>query len=90
MESNAKLMKQNAEYAEIITSLQEENEKMSADISELETKLTEYESGNEYEGTLVGEATHHTIVTGLRSDGTNYTEEQLQDALKMYEETIKS
>ena len=90
MESNAKLMKQNAEYAEIITSLQEENEKMSTDISELETKLTEYESGNEYEGTLVGEATHHTIVTGLRSDGTNYTEEQLQDALKMYEETIKS
>ena len=90
MESNAKLMAQNAELAQSLSTLQDENDKLEKNISDLEAKVTDYESGTEYTGTVIGEGTYHTIVTGVSSDGTNYTEEQLQEALKMYEETIKS
>lgn len=76
MESNARLMKQNAEYAETINNLQSENEKMTNEISDLEAKITEYESGVVHTGTVVGEGTHYTIIEGKK-----YTEDQLQQAV---------
>jgi hypothetical protein len=84
-EANIRLMEQNAELATSVEKLQGENDKMSADIMDLETKVNEYEGGVEYTGTVVGAGTHHTIITGLKSDGTNLTEEQLADALKRLE-----
>jgi len=81
METNAKLMKQNAEYAESLNTLQEENDKMSNEISDLETQVAEYESGVEYEGTLVGEGTHYNIIEGKK-----FTEDQMKDAMKYLED----
>lgn len=81
-ESNVKLMEQNAEFAESMNTLQEENDKLSADISALEAKLAEYEAGNEYSGMVVGDGTHHTVITGRTLNGNEYTEKQLADALK--------
>ena len=85
MESNARLMQQNAEYAETINNLQSENEKMTNEISDLEAKITEYESGVEYTGTVVGEGTHYTIIEGKK-----YTEDQLQEAMKHLEDIYQS
>lgn len=84
-ESNVKLMEQNSDFASTITTLQEENEKLSSDISSLEAKLAEYEAGNEYNGMVVGDGTHHTVITGRTLNGNEYTEEQLADALKTLE-----
>lgn len=84
-EANVKLMEQNADFATSLTSLQEENEKLQSDISDLEARLAEYEAGNEYSGTVVGEGTHHTVITGRTIDGQQYTEEQMADALKTLE-----
>ena len=81
MEVNAKLMQQNAEYAEKINSLQEENDKLNNDISDLEAKIEEYESGTEYDGIVVGEGTHYNIIEGKK-----YTEEQMKDAMKYLED----
>ena len=81
METNAKLMKQNAEYAESLNALQDENDKMSNEISDLETQVAEYESGVEYEGTLVGEGTHYNIIEGKK-----FTEDQMKDAMKYLED----
>lgn len=81
METNAKLMKQNAEYAESLNTLQEENDKMSNEISDLETQVAEYEGGVEYEGTLVGEGTHYNIIEGKK-----FTEDQMKDAMKYLED----
>lgn len=84
-EANVKLMEQNADFATSLTSLQEENEKLQSDISDLEARLAEYEAGNEYSGTVVGEGTHHTVITGRTIDGQQYTEEQMAEALKTLE-----
>lgn len=84
-EANVKLMEQNADFATSLTSLQEENEKLQSDISNLEARLAEYEAGNEYSGTVVGEGTHHTVITGRTIDGQQYTEEQMAEALKTLE-----
>ena len=77
MESNAKLMNQNAEYAEVINNLQTENEQMETEITDLETQVAQYESGTEYDGEIISDkATKYTII-----EGKNYTEEQMQDAV---------
>lgn len=81
-ESNAKLMEQNVGLATTVAELQEENEKMSAEVADLEAKVNEYESGTEYSGTVIGEATHHTIISNRQ-----YTEEELKTALKGLETT---
>lgn len=88
-ESNAKLIEQNAKFATTIAELQEQNDQLTSTVTELETTVTNYESGNEYEGTVVGTGTHHVIVTGKRLNGENYTEEQFQKALESLEETYK-
>lgn len=81
MSANAKLMQQNAEYAEIISNLQSENEKMEQEITDLESKVAEYESGAEYSGEIIGEGTHYNIIEGKK-----YTEEQMKDALDYLED----
>jgi len=84
-ESNVKLMEQNTDFATTLTTLQEENDKLLSEIATLEAKLAEYEAGNEYNGMVVGEGTHHTVITGRTLNGNEYTEEQLADALKTLE-----
>ena len=84
-DANVRLMEQNAKFATSITELQEENNKLNADISDLETKMTELSGGEEYQGMVVGEGTHHTIITGRTLNGKDYTEEELADALKTLE-----
>ena len=77
MEANAKLLQQNTDYAQVITSLQEANEQLEGRVSELETTLSEYESGNEYTGEVISdESTKYTII-----EGKNYTEDQMQSAV---------
>ena len=84
-DSNVNLMEQNTDFATSLTELQEENDKLLAQISDLEAKLAEYEAGNEYSGTVVGEGTHHTVITGKTLNGNEYTEEQMAEALKTLE-----
>jgi len=84
-DSNVKLMEQNADFASRLTALQEENAKLHSDISDLEAKLAEYEGGEEYTGMVVGEGTHHTVITGRTLEGKHYTEEELAQALKTLE-----
>lgn len=84
-ESNVKLMEQNTDFATTLTTLQEENDKLLSQLAALEAKLAEYEAGNEYNGMVVGEGTHHTVITGRTLNGNEYTEEQLADALKTLE-----
>ena len=86
-DANVKLMEQNANFATTLNTLQEEYDKLLSDYNLIEAKLTEYESGNEYSGTVVGEGTHHTVITGLTLTGENveFTEEQMAAALKNLE-----
>ena len=86
-DANVKLMEQNANFATTLSTLQEEYDKLLSDYNLIEAKLTEYESGNEYSGTVVGEGTHHTVITGLTLTGENveFTEEQMAAALKNLE-----
>ena len=86
-DANVKVMEQNANFATTLNTLQEEYDKLLSDYNLLEAKLTEYESGNEYSGTVVGEGTHHTVITGLTLTGENveFTEEQMAAALKNLE-----
>ena len=86
-DANVKLMEQNANFATSLNTLQEEYDKLLSDYNLIEAKLTEYESGNEYSGTVVGEGTHHTVITGLTLTGENveFTEEQMAAALKNLE-----
>ena len=86
-DANVKLMEQNANFATTLNTLQEEYDKLLSDYNLLEAKLTEYESGNEYSGTVVGEGTHHTVIKGLTLTGENveFTEEQMAAALKNLE-----
>lgn len=83
-ESNARLMEQNAQFATTMTELQDENDKMTAEVSDLEAKVEEYEGGTEYTGMVVGEGTHHTIISNRQ-----YTEEELKNALKDLETTTQ-
>lgn len=81
--SNVQLIEQNAKYAAQVADLQDENAKLTTQTTELEAKLTEYQSGNEYDGVIIdGNSTHHTIITGRTLNGKEYTEEQLAEALK--------
>ena len=82
---NVKLMEQNANFATSINELQEENSKLNADVTDLETKVVELTGGEEYDGFVVGEGTHHTVITGRRLNGQEYTEEQLSKALETLE-----
>lgn len=86
-DANVKLMEQNANFATTLTKLQEDYDKLISDYSTIEAKLTEYESGNEYSGTVIGDGTHHTVITGLTLSGenVNFTEEQMAEALKTLE-----
>lgn len=86
-DANVKLMEQNANFATSLNTLQEEYDKLLSDYNLIEAKLMEYESGNEYSGTVVGEGTHHTVITGLTLTGENveFTEEQMAAALKNLE-----
>ena len=86
-DANVNLIEQNANFATTLNTLQEEYDKLLSDYNLLEAKLTEYESGNEYSGTVVGEGTHHTVITGLTLTGENveFTEEQMAAALKNLE-----
>ena len=84
-ESSVKLMDQNAKLSVQVSELQEENEKLNTRIAELESALAEYESGNVYEGTVIGEGTHHTVITGMTLNGKKYTEEQMADKLKSFQ-----
>ena len=83
-ESNVKLMEQNTELAAQLESLQEENDKLAKELDEKEVELAQYQSGETYEGVVLdGNASHHTIITGFKlQDGTQYTEEQMAEALK--------
>ena len=80
MESNANLLKQNTELAEKLAELQEENARLKSELTAMDAKLADYESGNEYEGTIIGDATHHTIITNRQ-----YTEDELKDAIDALE-----
>ena len=81
-ESNVRLIQQNVDLSTSLSELQEENDKTTKRLNEVETKLIQYESGNEYDGVVIeGEtATHHTIITGQ-----TYTEEQLKKVLETLE-----
>lgn len=83
-ESNARLMEQNAQFATTLSELQEQNDKLTAENTELESKVVEYEGGEEYQGTIVGQGTHTTIISQRQ-----YTEEELQNALKTLETTTQ-
>ena len=86
-ESNVRLIQQNVDLSTSLSELQEENDKTTKRLNEVETKLIKYESGNEYDGVVIeGEtATHHTIITGKTLNGNEYTEEQLSNVLKNLE-----
>jgi chaperonin cofactor prefoldin len=91
-ESNVELIKQNADLSVQNADLQDEIQKLNSRLDELETALAEYQSGNEYEGKIIDDnATHHTYITGLNAKtGKEFTEEELSNALKSYEESIQS
>lgn len=79
-ESNANLIKQNTELSESVVSLKEELESKNSRISELETKLNEYMSGNEYTGEVIDtNANYHTIISSK-----SYTEEEMQKMINLY------
>lgn len=85
-ESNVKLMEQNAGFAESLTALQEENDRLTSELADLESRLAEYEAGNEYQGTVIGTGTNYKIVTGIDAKtGQEYTEEQMSTLLKNLE-----
>ena len=79
-ESNAKLIEQNTKFATQIESLKETNDVLSSQISELEKKVNEYESGVEYNGTVVGEGQKITIISERE-----YTENDLKKIAENFE-----
>lgn len=81
-ESNAKLMEQNVDFASQIEALKESNDKLSAEMSVLEAKISEYESGAEYDGTVLGKGTTVHITSDKE-----YTEEQWAEVVKSLEST---
>lgn len=72
-ESNVKLIEQNTNFATQLETLKDTNDQLLSQISELEKKINEYESGVEYSGTVVGEGQKITIISGRK-----YTESQLK------------
>lgn len=81
MASNARLMEQNVNLTKSVEDLQDANDKMSAQVSELEAKVADYESGTEYAGEVLGEASKYTII-----EGKQYTEQQMEEVAKHLEE----
>lgn len=79
-ESNAKLIEQNTKFATQLESLKETNDVLSSQISELEKKVNEYESGVEYNGTVVGEGQKITIISERE-----YTENDLKKIAENFE-----
>lgn len=73
-ESNVKLIEQNTNFATQLETLKDTNDQLLSQISELEKKINEYESGVEYSGTVVGEGQKITIISGRK-----YTESQLKN-----------
>lgn len=73
-ESNVKLIEQNVNFATELEKLKEENDKLSSDISELETRITAYESGEEFQGTVLGTGNQYTVI-GKRE----YTEDEWKE-----------
>ncbi len=89
-ESNVKLLEQNADFASQLTTLQEENDNLNQQVSELQAAVNKYEGATEYEGTVIGSGTNYKIVTGIDgTTGKEYTEEQLVNALKNLELDIQ-
>ena len=86
-EANVKLLEQNAQFATTINELQEENARLNANLSDAQSKIVELggEEGDEYTGIVIGEGTHHTVITGMTLDGKNFTEDQMAEALKSLE-----
>lgn len=72
-ESNVKLIEQNTNFASQLETLKDTNNQLLSQISELEKKVNEYESGVEYSGTVVGEGQKITIISGRK-----YTESELK------------
>ena len=81
-DSNVKLIEQNANMSVELTTLHEDYDSLASRNSELETLVNKYENATEYSGELIGEGTHHTIITAKDVNGSNYTEEQMAEALK--------
>lgn len=79
--SNSALMIQNVEYASRIEELNASNEELNNSINSLEERLTEYESGNIYDATLIGEGTYTNIISNRQ-----YTEEEIQNAFNALDE----
>ena len=90
-EANVKLLSQNADFAIKLEEIQNENDKMSSQLSELEAKVADYESGTEYAGTVIDDNAQHVIISrvGKVNNGKDYTEDQLASAIKSLEETSK-
>jgi len=80
MESNVKLMNQNAELVNQLDAAQENVEKMSSTISDMEVELGKYKDGEEYVGEVINDVSKYTII-----EGKNYTEEQMKEALNHLE-----
>lgn len=78
-ESNAKLMEQNVNLSTQVEDLKSENDRLNQSVSELQSKLNVYESGNVYEGTVVGDATNYTLID--HTSGT-YSESAMEKLLK--------
>ena len=88
-ESNVELVKQNTDLSVQLTETQEEMENLNSQISELETKLLKYESGNEYEGTIITNDATHIIISKADGGKLDYTDEQYANAIKDLEENIQ-
>ncbi len=84
-DSNTDLLKQNTELTSQVTTLQEEIDKLNSYISELETRLAIYESGNEYDGTILD--TNATISYSSTSE--QYTEEGMSNSIKTLQENLQ-
>ena len=84
--SNVDLMEQNTKLIAENNDLNDEVKRLNTLVDELESKLTKYESGNQYEGVVIDDnATHHVLISGMRADGNKMTEEQLSNVLKNLE-----
>jgi hypothetical protein len=59
---------------------QENVEKMSSTISDMEVELGKYKDGEEYVGEVINDVSKYTII-----EGKNYTEEQMKEALNHLE-----
>lgn len=79
-ESNVKLIEQNTNFATQLETLKDTNDQLSSQITELEKKVNEYESGAEYTGTVIGEGQQISIISGRK-----YTEDELKKFASNFE-----